>query len=288
MLEAIRCDYPWASDRHHAFVLDGMRDNADAFARRGVKYYPYVERRPDDRKGLLAALARQAAIVVTDDYPAFIIAAQGAAAAAQVDVRLEQVDSNGLLPMRAAAQVYPTAYAFRRLLHKTLASPLGERPARDSLTNLPRAAISIPPAIMRRWKPGIPSSLGHLAIDHSVQPAHRPGGTRAARAQLASFVRSRLPGYAEPRVDATREVTSGLSPYLHFGHISVHEVFAAVIRQAGWLGDVPSRGSGAKIGWWGVDPAVEAFLDELVTWRELWFNRCAHDRDYDRYESLPA
>ena len=33
VLEALRVDYPWASDRLHRFVLDGMRDNALAFGR---------------------------------------------------------------------------------------------------------------------------------------------------------------------------------------------------------------------------------------------------------------
>ena len=32
ILEALRCDYPYASDRLHRFVLNGMADNADHFA----------------------------------------------------------------------------------------------------------------------------------------------------------------------------------------------------------------------------------------------------------------
>ncbi len=34
-------------------------------------------------------------------------------------------------------------------------------------------------------------------------------------------------------------------------------------------------------------PSAEAFLDELVTWRELGYGFCRHEPDYDRYESLP-
>ena len=36
VLEPLRCDYRWASERLHAFVIDGMRDNARAFAERGL------------------------------------------------------------------------------------------------------------------------------------------------------------------------------------------------------------------------------------------------------------
>ena len=36
VLEALRCDYRWASARLHAFVLAGMADNARAFDRAGI------------------------------------------------------------------------------------------------------------------------------------------------------------------------------------------------------------------------------------------------------------
>src|SRR5262245_41411590 len=38
VLEALRCDYGWASDRIHQFVHDGMRDNAADLAAVGVGY----------------------------------------------------------------------------------------------------------------------------------------------------------------------------------------------------------------------------------------------------------
>jgi hypothetical protein len=33
---------------------------------------------------------------------------------------------------------------------------------------------------------------------------------------------------------------------------------------------------------------AENFLDQLITWREVGYNFCAHREDYDRYESLPS
>jgi deoxyribodipyrimidine photo-lyase len=33
---------------------------------------------------------------------------------------------------------------------------------------------------------------------------------------------------------------------------------------------------------------TEAFLDQLITWRELGFNMCSNGKDHDRFESLPA
>ena len=40
VFEPLRVDYPWASARFHRFVVDGMADNARAFAVPGVTYFP--------------------------------------------------------------------------------------------------------------------------------------------------------------------------------------------------------------------------------------------------------
>lgn len=96
VLEPLRIDYEWACPRFHGFVIDGMRANAAALARREITYHPYVEPRARAGKGLLAALAARAALVVTDDYPAFFLPRMLAAATARARVRIEAVDSNGL------------------------------------------------------------------------------------------------------------------------------------------------------------------------------------------------
>ena len=38
ILEALRCGYPWASDRMHRFVIDGMGENACRFEGTDVLY----------------------------------------------------------------------------------------------------------------------------------------------------------------------------------------------------------------------------------------------------------
>ena len=50
ILEALRMGYPWASDRLHAFIVQGMTDNARRVKKRGALYYPYVESKPDQGK----------------------------------------------------------------------------------------------------------------------------------------------------------------------------------------------------------------------------------------------
>ena len=297
VLEALRAAYPYASDRLHRFVLEGMRDNAAALAQSEGLYYPYVEPSPGEGKGLLEALAWDACLVVTDAFPAFFLPRMSESAALKIRVRLEAVDGNGLLPLESSPAAFPTAYAFRRHLQKTLPDHLAAFPEADPLRGpgLPRPK-PLPEAIASRW-PGAdlesllaPGGLVHLPIDHSVGPVDLAGGESAGEGRLKSFLAVGLERYAALRNEPSADATSRLSPYLHFGHISVHEVFAAVADAEGWNpGKISPRARGAKEGWWGMSPAAEAFLDQLVTWRELGYVFCRRrPEDYARYESLPA
>jgi deoxyribodipyrimidine photo-lyase len=296
ILEALRCDYPWASDRLHRFVVDGMAEHATAAARARVTYLPYVEPSRGAGRGLLQALAGQACAVVTDDFPGFFLPRMVAAASRQVDVRFEAVDSNGLLPMRAADRAFTTALSFRAHLQRTLANHLNALPLDQPLEGLP-APIPLPQTIEARW-PRTPADalrtpaplLAGLPIDHSVpSPIEVRGGAEAARSTLRRFVAEALPHYVEDRNQPEHHGTSRLSPFLHFGHISAHDVFAAVMTSERWTTRrLRAPRGGKRDGWWGASPATEAFLDQLITWRELGYNMCAlRPDDYAQYASLP-
>jgi deoxyribodipyrimidine photo-lyase len=293
VLEALRCDYPWASERLHRFVLEGMRDNLAAFARKPALYYPYVETVPGSGKGLLAALAKHACLVVGDDYPAFMSPHMIQAAARQVGCRFELVDSNGLLPMNSTQRVFTRAVDFRRHLQKELAPWLEQVPVKDPFVErkIP-VPIELPADITRRWPPArgeLPELATTIDFREKVGPASVTGGRVAALRRLRIFLDRRLDRYEADRNEPEIHGTSGLSPYLHFGHISAHEIFAALAVREKWSPKKLGKATGSKAGWWGMSAEAEAWLDQLVTWRELGFNFCAHrPRDYDQYESLPG
>jgi deoxyribodipyrimidine photo-lyase len=297
VLEALRCDHPWASDRLHRFALDGMADNARRFARSPVGYYPYVEPAPGHGRGLLAALAARAAVVVTDDYPTYFLPRMIESAGRQLPVRVEAVDANGLVPIRSAPKAFPTAHAFRAFIQRTLREHLAAVPAPDPLKGLRLPpAPRLPAAITARWPAaadellsGASAALARLPIDHAVAESPIRGGTRAATRRLAAFLDDGLPRYAEEQAQPEANATSGLSPYLHFGHLAAHEVFSAVMTRQRWTTRaLGSSSRGARRGWWGVSDGAEVFLDQLITWRELGFNGCVFIPHYDRYDSLPA
>ncbi len=297
VFEALRLGYPWASDRLHRFILDGMTENARFCEARRVRYLAYVEPQADAGKGLLRALAEDACVVLTDEFPCFFLPRMVESAGKQLDVLLEVVDSNGLLPLRATKQVARRAFDFRRYLQKELPKYFTEFPHADPLARVKLAeAPRISSRNLSKWPMATAELLSgdgdlpaRLPIDHSVRPVGLRGGQEAARAHRNDFFEKRFPLYAEHRNEPEKDVASGLSPYLHFGHISVHEIFAELAKREKWKPEkVAVRANGGREGWWNMSAGAESFLDELITWREVGYNFAAHRKDYERYRSLPA
>ncbi|MEM6955234.1 MAG: deoxyribodipyrimidine photolyase [Myxococcota bacterium] len=292
VFEPLRVGYAHASDRFHRFAIEGMVDHADHFAAHGVRYVPYVERQEGEGKGMLEALAARAAAVVTDDYPCFFLPRMVAAAAERLDRPFEAVDGNGLYPMRDTDRHFTRAHSFRRHLQKRLPAFLGDQPLADPLAGYEGGLADIDDAVGERWPIADASflrepDLSDLPIDHAVRPAKEKGGFLAAEAKMKGFFDARFSRYADGRNHPDDTAASGLSPWLHWGHLGAHEVFAAIVEREEWTVENLGKVNGSREGWWGMGGAAEAFLDELITWREVGFNACVNLPAYDRYESLP-
>lgn len=283
VLEALRADHEHATPRLQRFVKDGMRDNAARLAHAGITHHSYVEPTPGAARGLLECLAAQAALVITDEFPAYFLPRMVAAAARRLDVRVEQVDGNGLLPLRATERDFATAHSFRRVLQRTLPEHLDTFPEPDPLATRPAVVrgARLPAEVLARW----PAT----ALESAAGPGTHPGGARAGAQRLEAFLQTRLQRYATQRNHPDADAQSGLSPYLHFGHLGAHQVARRILEHAQWAPTKLSRDtSGSRTGWWGVEDNAQAFLDQLVTWRELGFV-FAHHRpgDLTTFAGLP-
>lgn len=259
----------WATDRRFRFVLGGVPGLVRDFAARGVTHLFRLERGPADHAGALLDLARRADLVVTEEFPTGGFARRRARLAQEAGVPVVAVDAACVLPMRLVGQAHERAFAFRAATER-------ERLARLDAP-LPRVDPAVPP-----WEgdPGftpltvareaIPTLVASCAIDHGVGSLPGlPGGEAAARARWEAFREKGLGRYAEARNDAADlDGVSRLSPYLHFGMISV----ARVAREARAAG-----GAGAA-----------KYLDELLTWRELAWSFCFHRPDHASVSALPA
>jgi len=315
VFEPLRLGYRWANLRHHRFCLDGMREHAARLEGQRVGYYSYVE--PDAGggartgagagAGLLEALAARAALVVTDDAPLFFLPRMRAAAAPRLPVRLEAVDSNGLLPLAQPGRDFTTAYSFRRHLQKVLPTWLEEGPAEHPLTGDP-----LPPFrreeiadVLERWPPAPDSLLADPdlsdlsgGLDRSVPVVPFAGGRAEASRRLARFLDNGLAGYAASRNHPDQRHFTGLSPHLHWGHISSHEMVHAVLDREGWTPATAAeaasgrKADGRREGWWGLSADAEAFLDQVVTWRELGlsgtYRSVESGVDPEAFDTLPG
>ena len=75
---------------------------------------------------------------------------------------------------------------------------------------------------------------------------------------------------------------------MHFGHISVHSILHDIFTHHQWdVSLVNPPNDGRRQGWWGLPEAVEAFLDQVITWRDIGFIHCAMVDNHTSYDSLP-
>jgi deoxyribodipyrimidine photo-lyase len=92
------------------------------------------------------------------------------------------------------------------------------------------------------------------------------GGTTEAFRLLRDFIEHKLHGYGTQRNKPETDHTSRLSPYLHFGHISPITVALSVEKAGAPKAD------------------KEAFLNQIITWRELAVNLVRFHPEYDSFE----
>ena len=290
--EGLRFDYPWASDRFHRFVLEGMLANQAAARRLGVSYWPFVATPEQPGRGLLRKLAERACLVVTDDHPCFVVPDQIEALARKTERAVIAVDANSVVPLSLLGAPVSAAAHLRPRIHKAFADAWSHRAKPDP--EVPDVARGLVEAPFATWDGDIERALSAVPIDHTVAPVRGlTGGTDAARERLRDFVQTRLSLYAETRSKPAAPedgAASGLSPYLHFGHLSIEEVIAAVLTKAYGTPDVKLGAPGKREGFYGTDPNVNGFLDEAITWRDVghhWHQtRRADTATLDR--ALPA
>lgn len=260
--------YPFASDRHHVFILEGARDFHRDVAARGVTSVLHVER--DGHRGPhLHALAARASVVVTECMPVAPLAPWTAALARHATAPVWEVDTACVVPMPLVRGVHERAGPFRRATAALRRERIA-RPWRDEVASHAPLRVALPFTPVDPATMDIAALVASCRIDHGVAPvAHTRGGSDAGRARWRAFVRSGgLARYASTRNDPLRDGTSRLSPWLHYGMVSPLEV----AREA------HAHGGASATRW----------LDELLTWRELSYHWCLHHPDHDTLDALPA
>ncbi|HYW51746.1 MAG TPA: NAD(P)-binding protein, partial [Gemmatimonadaceae bacterium] len=260
--------YPYASDRHHMFILEAARDFARQLAERGIGTAFHLERE-GHRGPHLVTLASRAALVVTELMPVAPLDEWTEALRDTAAVPVWQVDTACVVPVTLTTKAYDRAFVYR-----------------DATARMRRERVDAPyveVAVTRaRFVPLLPFEPVDLAtadlaaliatcrIDHGVGPVgDTRGGSVAGYARWQQFVSSgRIDRYDRTRNDPTRGDGVGrMSAYLHYGMVSP-------FRLAREAAAMKSEGA-AK------------WLDELLVWRELAYTFCFHRPDHGTVDALP-
>ena len=252
--------YPHANLRHYKFLEQGIPDIARGCAERNVAF---VLRRYPDHSLLTFCDQVKPALVIGDENPMREPRAWRETAAKKLKVPLWTVDADVIVPSKLLEKEQYAARTIRPRLNaqlKRFLVPQANARAKVS-ADLPSYIQSLPlnTDITKGWD-----------IDRSVKPVNSfHGGTSEARCLLDEFVGSKLKRYSEKHGKPDVDGTSRMSPYLHFGQISPITIALAVEHA-----DVPRA-------------TKDAYLNELLVWRELAINFVTFNPLYDSIESAP-
>jgi deoxyribodipyrimidine photo-lyase len=247
-----------ANLRHYQFLVEGLPEVAEELARRRIGFVLRCGR--EERVASFCAEVR-AALVVSDEDPLRDAEAGRRRFAHEVSVPFWTVDADLIVPSRLLEREQYAARTIRPRIHRQL-----ER----FLVSVRTLELRVP------WCPERPPAsraptrelLAEIPLDRTVSPvAGFRGGTGAALERLKLFANRRLASYADDRNHPELDGTSQLSPYMHFGQISIHRV-ALTVRDSA----VSSR-------------QRDAFLEELIVRRELAVNFVRYNPRYDRLAS---
>ena len=259
--------YPYASDRHHTFIVQGARDVQAAIASLNVEYVFHLER-AGQRQPHLKNLARLARFVVTEDMPVSPLRNWTTALSKVVATPILLVDTACVVPMQLVGRAFERAFEFRDATRKLFGERLNRQSESVKSHSNDKVLDTIPIEPIDLQQADIAGLISSCDIDHSIGPVpHTVGGSVAGYQRWQAFQRHGLGNYARLRSDAMLDGVSRMSPYLHYGMVSPMRI----AREAASIQN--SNG--------------EKFLDELLIWRELSYAFCFYRLDCERLSAVP-
>jgi deoxyribodipyrimidine photo-lyase len=255
-------DFPQATRRHYAFMLEGLKEVEASLAERNIPLFVCTEGMIQG----LSKLAEHMALLVVDASYSRLERSWRSQASRIVACACHMVEANVVVPLRAVTDKEEYSAATLRRKIEPMISYFAQK-------------VEIPQVQVSSLEVDCPFSCAslhdvkalldslHLKKLQSNYYRQKPG-EKAALERLASFIEHSLDGYSDKRNDPALDHASELSAYLHFGQISSITIYHAVKDID--LEDVP------------------AFLEQLIVRRELACNYVFFNPYYDRYEGLPS
>ncbi|TVQ22095.1 MAG: deoxyribodipyrimidine photolyase [Spirochaetaceae bacterium] len=279
-------DYPEANVRHYRFMLEGLSQTASHLKRHGIGF----RLRSGSPPAVAAAFAAYAALVVSDGAYLRHTRAWREQLARDAGCPVVEVDSELVVPVRRASDKREfAARTIRPKLHRQVDEFLQEQPqptitvAWNEQTDLEADA-----SLYRRdSKPNdhvteadladVQALCARLPLDTSVHEVSRlfSGGPEHARSRFEAFLDDRFVHYSDHRNQPHTDDSSGMSMHLQFGQVSPLRLLLEAKKH------LDSCGGSLK-------EQYEDFFEELLVRRELAYNYCFYEPNYDSYDALPG
>jgi deoxyribodipyrimidine photo-lyase len=253
-------DFLNATMRQYGFLLAGLREVEHDLVKLNIPFF-LLQGQPEME---IPSFAHhwKASTLVTDFDPLRIKRQWKNSVARVLNIPFHEVDAHNIVPCWVASpkQEYG-AYTIRPKLNRLLP---------EFLEDFPRLKKHPYP-----WNPW-PAQIDwkevklNLLVDKNIREVNwAEPGEKAARSAISRFIEEGLSMYNADRNDPNRAGQSGISPYLHFGHISSQRIALEVLKK-----------KSAK-------ESKDAFLEELIIRRELSDNFCFYSDNYDSTECFP-
>ena len=260
--------YPFASDRHHALILQGARDVQAECAQRSLPYLFNLETAQPQSRSMLRDLASRASLVIVEEMPTDPPRNFLESLCRKISTPILALDTACVVPMRLVGRAYDRAFAYRdataKLLNQRISVPYvatgcDARPLQ--LSEAGYSSIDLQDA-------DLSGLISTCDIDHSIPPvSHTIGGLVAGQQRWQDFARAGLSKYAKLRNNALVDGVSRMSAYLHYGMVSPFRLAREAKRYGG--------------------EGAEKFIDELLIWRELAYTYCFYNPEHSTIASIP-
>ncbi|MGQ2853492.1 deoxyribodipyrimidine photolyase [Leptospira interrogans] len=288
--EPLKMNYPWSSPRLHKFILEGMSYNIKEAKRLGLTYRAFVETPGNRIEEAFEKISSEAALVITDDYPAYIIPELLEQVSKKIKCKFLAVDSNSIIPLTFYGEFVSAARILRPRVHKLFPEVWKfrsfhkpDKPFREKGDSWLEKNLNSP---LKKiiWFEGDVDQISEICKKcnfnfQNIPPVPgKKGGRDEGIKLLQKFLKRGLSGYAELRSNPKppeESYSSFLSSYIHFGHIYQEEIVSEVLNwnlDGSWTpGVIIPENKNRKEGYFHPDPNVNSFLDELITWRDVGF-----------------
>ena len=245
--------YPGANFRHFQFMLKGLKETEQNLNEKNISL---IILKGDPVKELSQFISDNSVKTLITDFDPLKIKRKWKSELAQIiQIPFYEVDTHNIVPCWISSDKEEFgAYTIRPKIKRLLTQFLVEIPPLQLQNDNPFKNID------NGWN----NLLSVSIFDSSVKPSNSfSPGSKEARKILSVFINTKLESYTQSKSDPNSNVTSGLSPYLHYGQISAQRIAIEILKN-----------STNKM-------SVNAFLEELIIRKELADNFCTYNLDYD-------